>query len=64
LTRSAEFLPTLGLADIDAIEPDTFYPALHGGQILPEVGASVRAVWLQAYFRLLDKQELYFERLM
>ena len=59
----AEFLPILGLADIDAIEPDTFYPAFHGGHLLPEVGALVRAVWLQAYFRLLDKQEFYFERL-
>ena len=61
--RLAEFLPALGLADIDALEPDAFYPAFHDGHILPEVGTPIRARWLQAYFRLLRKQEAYFERL-
>ena len=59
----AEHLPALGMADIDEIEPDAFYPALHDGRVLPEVATSIRTAWLQAYFRLLRKQEAYFERL-
>lgn len=59
----AGFLPALGLADIDALDPDTFYPAFHDGQVLPEVSAPSRAHWLQVYFRLLRRQEIYFGRL-
>jgi len=59
----SEFLPALGLADIDAVEPDAFYPAFHDGCILPELTPSIRARWLQSYFRLLSEQEMYFERL-
>lgn len=59
----AGFLPTLGLADIDALDPDTFYPAFHGGQVLPEVTAPSRVHSLQVYFRLLRRQQIYFERL-
>ena len=59
----AGFLPALGLADIDALDPDTFYPAFHGGQVLPHVSAPSRAQCLQVYFRLLRRQQGYFERL-
>lgn len=59
----AENLPALGLADIDGLEPDVFYPAFHDGRILPELSNSIRVRWLQAYFNLLRKQEAYFERL-
>jgi len=59
----AEFLPALGLADIDALDPDTFYPAFHDGRVLPEVSAAFRVNCLQVYFRLLRRQEMYFERL-
>jgi len=59
----AEYLPVLSMADIDEIEPDAFYPAFHDGRVLPEVATSIRTRWLQAYFRLLRKQEAYFERL-
>ena len=62
-TALAEFLPALGLTDIDEIKPDAFCPAFLDGHVLPEVAAPVRARWLQAYFRLLRKQETYFERL-
>ncbi len=56
-------LSALGLADIDGIDPDTFYAAFHDGQILPEVGTPLRTGWLQTYFRLLRKQDDYFGRL-
>ena len=59
----AEYLPALGMADIDEIEPDRFYPAFHDGRLLPEVPTPVRTHRLQTYFRLLRKQETYFERL-
>jgi len=59
----AGFLPALGLADIDALDPDTFYPAFHDGQVFPDVSAPSRAHLLQVYFRLLRRQQSYFERL-
>ncbi len=57
------FLPALGLADIDGLTPDTFYPAFHDGHVLPEVSTPSRAHFLQVYFRLLRRQQSYFERL-
>ncbi len=59
----ATYLSALGLADIDGIDPDTFYPGFHDGQILPEVGTPLRSGWLRTYFRLLRKQDDYFGRL-
>ncbi len=58
-----KFLSALHLADIDALDPDEFYPAFHDGHVLPEVNTPYRARWLRAYFRNLRKQEAYFERL-
>lgn len=59
----ATYLSALKLADIDGIDPDTFYAGFHDGQILPEVGTPLRTRWLQTYFRLLRKQDDYFGRL-
>ena len=42
----ATYLSALGVADVDGIDPDTFYASFHDGQILPEVGTSLRTRWL------------------
>lgn len=59
----AGYLTALGMADIDAVEPDVFCPAFHDGHVLPEVADPLRAHSLEAYFRLLRQQDAYLERL-
>ena len=61
--KLSKFLSALGLADIDALDPDEFYLAFHDGHVLPEVSTPYRARWLRAYFRILRRQGAYFERL-
>ena len=59
----AEFLPVLGLADLGALDPDAFYPAFHDRTLFPELSDASRVNHLQMYFRLLRRQDAYFERL-
>jgi hypothetical protein len=59
----SKFLSALDLADIDALDPDEFYPAFHDGHVLPEISTPHRAHWLRACFPILRRQEAYFKRL-
>lgn len=50
-------------SDLNALDPETFYPDLHSGKIFPECEISKRQTLLTTYFRLLRRQKEYTTKL-
>jgi len=53
----------MGYADLNAIEPDSFYAHYHDGKLLESHAIGKRFTFLQTYFRLLRRQKDYLRKL-
>lgn len=62
-TTMSRFLNELSLSDIDEINPGQFYKELHDGKLLPNESQTVRARFVQSYFRLVRRQNEYLRKL-